>query len=117
MPLDIKQDDRGMLYEAFPSDGGQIFVITINPGFTRGNHYHKRKVEKFIVVSGSATIACRNRGTGAYKSCRLLGERPEAVTVTPNITHSITSKEGCVLICWVSEKLNSEDPDTYPEEV
>lgn len=117
MLLETKQDTRGVLYEAFSVEAGQVFVVIINPGFTRGNHYHKRKTEKFIVVSGSATISLRNRKNNACKSYRVTAGRPKLVTVYPWTVHNVMSKLGCVLLCWASEKLNDNDTDTYSEEV
>ena len=32
--------------------GGQTFISLTRPGVTRGNHYHRRKVERFLVVAG-----------------------------------------------------------------
>ena len=116
---EINQDHRGSLYEAFKLENdGQVFVITILPNKTRGNHYHKRKIEKFLVVFGSAQIANRNRETEAVDYFNVKAENPETITITPNNTHSITaSEEGCILVCWVSEQFDESDPDTFAEEV
>lgn len=117
--LDVIQDERGLLYEAFRlGSDGQVFIITIKPGHTRGNHYHTRKIEKFLVIFGSAEMAIRDRKTNETKWFILRAEEPVTVTVTPNNTHSISaSEEGCMLVCWVSEQFDEEDNDTYPEEV
>lgn len=115
--LDVITDTRGSLYEAFPVNKGQVFVININPGETRGNHYHLRKTEKFIVVSGSAEIVIRDWESGKTRKIRVDASKPTAVTVSPPNPHRITSEEGCSIVCWVSEKFNKDDTDTYPEVV
>ena len=38
---------------------GQSSYSTTVPGITRGNHYHTRKVERFAVISGKASIQLR----------------------------------------------------------
>ena len=115
--LEIYQDHRGSLYEAFELDEGQVFIITIKPGKIRGNHYHLRKTEQFLVVFGDAEIACRDRETGEVTRYQVEAQDPQTITVTPGNTHNISSKDGCMLVCWVSEKLDEADPDTYAEEV
>ncbi len=45
-------DPRGRLVEAVKGAGGQtqVFYSTTNPGFTRGQHWHRHKVERFLVL-------------------------------------------------------------------
>lgn len=116
--LTINEDERGLLVEAFkfPSDG-QLFYVFAAPNETRGQHYHLRKTEHFLVISGSAQIACRDRKTGNLMKVDVAGGRPMVVTVTPNTTHSITSEGGCTFLVWATEQYNKQDPDTYPEEI
>lgn len=118
-PLEVKSDYRGSLAEAFelPSDG-LVFYIVVKPGESRGNHYHLRKIEHFLVIWGSATISVKDRSSGDVIKVETSGFKPMDVKVVPNHTHSITaSEEGCICLVWVNEKYNSKDPDTYPEEI
>lgn len=117
--LTIKSDPRGSLVEAFklPTDG-QIFYVIANPLETRGNHYHLRKSETFLVIYGSATIVVKDRETGNLMEAIVSGSRPLSVKIVPNHTHSITaSDEGAIFMVWVDERFNEKDPDTYPEEI
>lgn len=118
-PLETKQDYRGLLVEAFkfPNDG-QVFYVIANPNETRGNHYHIRKTEHFLVIYGSAVISVRDRVTGDVMYVEASGSKPIVATVSPNNTHSITAKEdGAIFLTWVDEQFNPDDPDTYPEEI
>ena len=46
------EDDRGVFVEIMRAgSAGQSSYSTTNPGITRGNHYHTRKVERFAVIS------------------------------------------------------------------
>ena len=117
--LEVKSDKRGSLVEAFklPSDG-QIFYIVIKPKKTRGNHYHLRKTENFLVIWGSATLRAKNRDTGDISAVETNGQSPTVVTMLPNNTHNITATdEGCICMVWVDEQFNEKDPDTFAEKV
>lgn len=118
--LEIKGDERGKLIEVFKFPNiGQIFYSTTNPGFTRGNHYHNRKIERFCVVEGNALIRLRNRQTNEIKEYTVSGENPEVVEMTLNWTHNIKNiGEGEMkLLVWVNEIFDPNDPDTFFEEV
>lgn len=117
--LEVNKDYRGTFIEAFklPNDG-QISYIIINPGEARGNHYHKRKTEHFLVMYGSATMTVKNRETGDTLSAEVSGYKPIIITVTPDHTHQIVATdEGAIVLVWCDEIFNKKDSDTYPEEI
>ena len=118
--LEIKRDERGVLVELFKIPSvGQVFYSTSKPGITRGNHYHLRKMERFCVIEGSAKIRLRNRETGEIKEYLVSGDTPEIIEMPVNWTHNIKNvgDEEMKLIVWADEVFNSDDPDTYREEV
>lgn len=118
-PLETKSDRRGTLVEAFkfPADG-QVFYVIANPGESRGNHYHTRKTETFLVIYGSAEISVKNRETGDVMNAQLNGSKPISVKIVPNHTHRITaSDEGAIFLVWADEVFNLDDTDTYMEEI
>ena len=51
-------DDRGDLVCLIDSTQPfkRLLYLTINPGFTRGNHYHKENSERFLLLEGSVRI-------------------------------------------------------------
>lgn len=106
--LELKVDNRGGLVEAFklPNDG-QVFYVKINPGQTRGDHYHVRKTERFLVISGTAEMTINNT------TVSLDGDNPTLITVFPPNNHKIYSKDGCTVLVWVDEIFNEKDSDTY----
>lgn len=117
--LETKPDSRGTLVEAFkfPSDG-QVFYVIANPNETRGNHYHDRKTEHFLVIYGSAVIQSKDRETGNVMKVEVAGTRPMVATIPPRNTHAITATdEGCIFMVWCDEIYDPENPDTYPEEI
>jgi len=65
-PVKLQQftDVRGTFVETIKlCVGGQVSFSTTYPGITRGNHYHIRKIERFIVIKGKARIQLRKIGT------------------------------------------------------
>jgi UDP-2-acetamido-2,6-beta-L-arabino-hexul-4-ose reductase len=118
--LTIHTDDRGSFVETVKAMGqGQFSFSTTKPGITRGNHFHIRKVERFAVIKGKAVIQLRRIGTDEVINYKLSGDKPGYVDMPVWYTHSITNvgKEELVTLFWINEFFNSDDPDTYYEEV
>lgn len=115
-PLDMKRDDRGWLAEFIKSPGfGQIFISRTKPGITRGKHWHHTKVEKFLVISGSALIRFRKLDSSDIIEYPVDGDSLRVVDIPVGYTHSITNTgEGdLVTLFWADEIFNQSAPDTY----
>jgi len=59
--------------------GGQVSFSTTKPGITRGNHFPTRKIERFAVIRGKATIQLRRIGTKEVINFELDGNKPSYV--------------------------------------
>ncbi len=121
-PVQLAQhtDDRGTYVETVKSQsGGQVSFSTTKPGITRGNHFHTRKIERFAVIKGKASIQLRRIGTQDVISYDLDGNKPSYVDMPVWYTHNITNTgdEDLYTIFWVNEFFDKNDPDTYYEEV
>jgi len=117
---EIFSDDRGWLFELIKSNtGGQIFVSSTNPGYTRGDHWHHTKVEKFTVIKGTGTLLFRHVNSDKITSFTLSDKEIEIFDVPVGYIHAIRndSKEKMLLLIWASEMLDKEKPDTYYERV
>jgi UDP-2-acetamido-2,6-beta-L-arabino-hexul-4-ose reductase len=120
MTLELKADRRGTLYEAVKSEReGQCFLSTTVPGATRGNHYHKAKIERFLVVAGEAVIRVRRLFAGEVVEYRVSGKRPQYVDMPTLHTHNITNvgAEPLITLFWSHEIFDPARPDTYAEQV
>ena len=118
--LNLHTDNRGSFAEtAKLKSGGQISFSTTAPGFTRGNHFHTRKSERFAVIKGQAKIEIRRIGTDLKHSFLLNGDRPSFVDMPIWFTHNITNigDDDLYTIFWINEEFDPSDPDTYFEEV
>lgn len=118
--LNMHLDNRGYLCEIIKSNtGGQIFLSHTKPGITRGNHFHRRKIERFCVLQGDAIIRLRKIGTDSIIEYKVNGSQPAIVDIPIFHIHNITNIGGKNLLTsfWTNEFFNPEDSDTYHEEV
>lgn len=120
VPLTLHTDPRGSLFEAIKSpNGGQAFMSTTHPGITRGNHYHTRKVERFLVSGGEAEIKLRHIFGTEVQTFRVSGDTPSYVDIPTLHTHNITNVGDTTLLTlfWTNELFDPQNPDQYPEMV
>jgi UDP-2-acetamido-2,6-beta-L-arabino-hexul-4-ose reductase len=118
--LALHTDERGSLVEAFRFQSqGQVFFSTSKPGVTRGNHYHTRKTERFLVVEGEAILRLRKRLSRDIIEYPLSGPAPRIVEIPVGYVHNIsnTGEGQLVLLVWANELFDPQDADTYFEPV
>ena len=116
-----RTDARGTLVESVRVHGGQgqTFVSSTNPGYTRGDHFHLHKIERFQVLSGEAVIRLRKVLTDEVVEFTVSGDEPAVVDMPTMWAHSIenTGDGELVTLFWAHELFDPEHPDTYPEPV
>lgn len=118
--LEKHEDERGYLLEILKSDEinegiQQIYFSTSKPGAVRGGHYHKKKIEWFCAVKGTAKLFLENIITKEEKEIILHHDKPTVVKVLPNIWHSLENIGGTEMHLIVVSNIvfDSDDPDTY----
>ncbi len=120
-PVKMNTDNRGVFSELIKTEScGQVSVNIAKPGVTRGQHWHNTKWEIFIVVSGHGLIRLRKIGSDRVLNFEVRGEDMRAVIMLPGYTHSITNLEkdrDLVTVMFANEQFDSENPDTFFEEV
>lgn len=121
-PVELKlhADERGELFEAVKgAQGGQSFLSTTRPGITRGDHFHRNKVERFLVVRGEAIIRIRRLFDDEVLEFRVSGERPQYIDMPTLHTHNITNvgEEDLLTLFWSHEVFDPACPDTQWEKV
>lgn len=119
--LTRRADERGALVETVRAHGseGQTFFSSTVPGVTRGQHFHLRKFERFVVVGGSARISLRRVLTDTVVDVDVSGEDPVAIDMPTGWAHKITNTADSALttMFWTNELFDPDDTDTYPETV
>ena len=121
IPLDRHADARGSFFEILRSRGGpgQASFSTTEPGVRRGDHFHRRKVERFTVLAGAATISLRRLFDDRVLDIPVDGDRPVAVDMPTGWAHSITNTgdETLYTSFWTNDLFDPERPDTIAEAV
>ncbi|QPQ54434.1 NAD-dependent epimerase/dehydratase family protein [Allosphingosinicella flava] len=118
--LPIHADPRGRFVEMLKTpDCGQFSYFTAGPGVTRGDHYHHSKVEKFLVISGTARFGFRHIQTEECHEIVVQGQEARVVETIPGWTHNITNiGEGeLVVMLWANEIFDRDRPDTFAMKV
>lgn len=122
-PLQITRhaDQRGSFFEIVRSRGGtgQTSFSTTVPGITRGDHYHRRKVERFTVLAGEAEISLRRLFDDRVFTYRISGDEPKSVDMPTFYTHKIQNVGSDTLYTafWTNDIFDPNNPDTIAEEV
>ncbi|MFI7432026.1 polysaccharide biosynthesis C-terminal domain-containing protein [Micromonospora haikouensis] len=121
MRLPRHADPRGELVEAVKTHGGagQTFCSTTRPGVTRGQHFHLAKVERFVVLRGTAEITLRRVGHAEVLRFPVGGAVPVVVDMPTMWAHDITNTgaDELVTLFWTDGIFDPERPDTYRETV
>ncbi|HEY8310189.1 MAG TPA: hypothetical protein VIG47_06510, partial [Gemmatimonadaceae bacterium] len=119
--LDRHADARGSFFEVVRAQGGagQTSFSTTVPGVTRGQHFHRRKVERFTVLSGEAVIALRRLFTSEVREYRVSSESPASIDMPTMWAHNITNVGQAELFTafWSNELFDQKHPDTIAEPV
>ncbi len=113
-------DERGSYVETIKlNSGGQVAFSTTKPGYTRGNHYHTRKIERFAIIKGKALIQMRRIGTDKILNFKLDGSEPAYIDMPIWYNHNIsnTGNEDLYTMFWINEFFDKSDMDTYWEKV
>ncbi len=113
-------DGNGLFAEFLRMRGmGQVSVNVMEPGVVRGNHWHRSKAEKFLVVEGKALIKLRRVDSEKITEYSAGGDCLRVVEIPPGYTHTIKNVSGgrLVTLMWASEVFNPDKPDTYPMEL
>lgn len=119
--LEKKNDNRGAFFEIVRVWGGQgqSSFSTTYPGITRGEHFHRRKIERFTVLSGKAKISMRKMFSNDVLSFEVEGNNPVSIDMPTMWTHNITNIGNEILYTsfWINEIFDPEVPDTIYEKV
>lgn len=112
------EDKRGYFQELFrvsecDHEVKQISRFRINPGQTRGGHYHSKLTETFIVLEGECVIHVYDINQELPFSQHL--QEGEYLTMTPFSHHTFYSKDGCTLLIAANQEFNPKDMDTFPD--
>ncbi len=114
-------DSRGSFTEIIRTHGGtgQSSFSTTAPGVLRGGHYHRRKAERFLVLTGEARISVRKLFSDKTIHFDVNGNEPIAIDMPTMWAHSIenTGSEMLLTHFWTDDLFDPINPDTITEAV
>lgn len=119
-PLVTHKDDRGSFSEFIKSDyAGQISINVSKANESKGEHWHHSKNEKFLVVSGKASIKFRDIFKKEVIEYIVSDDKFEVVDIPTGYTHNIKNltDDDLVTVMWVNEPYNPDNSDTYDRDV
>ena len=93
----------------------EIYVLYTKKDCVRGNHYHKKNVEFFTVIKGTAAIAVRDLEIGETDVFRVSAEDNIVIRVPENVAHGFRNdeEEELVILAAASRQYDPGDTDTY----
>lgn len=113
-------DSRGSFIEILKTpDCGQISLFSAKLGASRGGHYHHSKIEKFMVIRGSAIFQFRNLLTDEIVRVQASDNFPKIIESIPGWVHSITNigQTDLLVILWANEVFDPDRPDTIKMDI
>lgn len=106
--------DSGSFSELYKAESfGQVSVLTIEPGESRGNHYHNTKVENFHLAFGQVELTEYDI-RGGETLVRMI-KCGESFWTRPGWVHTLSNKgDGpAALVIWANEIFDPDHPDTF----
>ncbi|MDF2903344.1 MAG: dTDP-4-dehydrorhamnose 3,5 epimerase [Bacillus sp. (in: firmicutes)] len=97
----------------------EAYLLYSEQGSVRGNHYHKKTLEYFVIVSGKAKVAMRNLDTGIFEEIYISSSDNFILKVPPNVVHAFKNEEELPLIMLAisTKEYNKFDTDTFKMEI
>lgn len=115
--LEEMSDVRGSLSELLCLNGNSatVFCSTTAGGHERGNHYHREKFERFVVMSGESRIVTQELFNSSQRIFHAKGKKPLVIDIPTMTAHKLQNIEkGLVFALFGSTpKFDREFPDTF----
>jgi dTDP-4-dehydrorhamnose 3,5-epimerase-like enzyme len=114
----VHENETGLFQELARSNDikfGQISLLIINSGCSRGGHFHARKEEWFCCIHGKCRIDLLNVHSKVTKEAILDDTKREFFKVEAFWSHTLTNlsdEKTCDIIVIVSEEFDESNPDT-----
>ena len=108
-----------MNYEDEPFNCIHTYLVSVNPGKVRANHYHKKKEEWIAITAGKIALFLKDMTSGEIDKIIMdtKSEKHEIIYIPPFVAHAvqnISNKEASLI---VFSKSPEDKEDTIPYEV
>lgn len=111
-PYLIKQDNRG-IFRGIMGDRTweEVNYVETKKDTIRGNHYHKKTLEAFYIISGKIKISITNLKNKKQKE--LLVKKGDIFIVDPYELHTFKTLENSSWINMLSERMSDKNKDIH----
>ena len=111
--LQRHSDPRGTLTKLFPRPvPGEVYIVSLQPGVSRGHHLHLRSWECFAALQGSPLLVLARPGQAARRVISLAGMR---VFVPAGLAHAIfaPASERCLVAAAMERPHDADDVHVF----
>src|ERR1035437_144511 len=101
--------------EFLPQFTSEVYIISVDPGECRANHYHIEAHEWFTLITGVAHMVIEDIYSKQRIIIELYSENPKTIYVPNNIAHSFQNigAEPFILVTYTNKLYNSMDTIPY----
>jgi oxalate decarboxylase/phosphoglucose isomerase-like protein (cupin superfamily) len=105
-----------MKYADHPFSGIHSYVVSIAPGRSRANHYHRKKEEWIAPAAGTGMLLLEDTKTGERESILFdsRSDRYELIAIPPFLAHSLKNTGDGEAAVVVFSKTPEDPEDTIP---
>jgi mannose-6-phosphate isomerase-like protein (cupin superfamily) len=108
MNIPLERKVWGAVRHAFVSDACAVSILEVTQGFRCSRHYHRHRINRFIVQSGAIQVVTSIRGTGT-RECTIL-QAGDMLDVQPGVEHWFEVVEsGIVVEVYFAPALRLDD--------
>jgi len=109
------EDERGIFKEIIRGEGWEELNFAVRyKGVNSGNHYHKKTLELFYVISGKGNVKIKNINTGEEKIYQF--SKNDIFIVEPYEMHNLDYEEDTTFAILLSIPHNKDNPDIFEYE-
>ncbi|WP_353893800.1 WxcM-like domain-containing protein [Proteinivorax hydrogeniformans] len=97
----------------------EAYLLYSNSKSIRGNHYHKKTIEYFTVVSGTAKFVLKDLKTGVVEEVEVSESDNLVLKIPPYVVHAFRNeKEKTLVILAISTReYRKGDTDSYEQKI
>lgn len=108
-----------MNYKDEPFNCIHTYIVSIQPGRTRANHYHKKKEEWIAITAGKIILHLKDMQFGEEDKVILdaNSEESEIIYIPPFVTHALENIDSGKSSVIVFSKNPEDKEDTIPYEL
>jgi len=118
----VHENETGSFQELAHDDDvefAQLNILSINPGCTRGDHYHKEIHEWFCCIKGSCLLELVDVKSGKLSSIVLDSSKRKFYKIERFQNHKLVNRKNeiCEILIITNRKFDKNNPDTFKMEI